>query len=183
MFGLGPLGNAGGPLGNAGGPSGNAGGPLGNAGGQNLNQEPVPSNRESQSSEAQRGRGNQRGQGNQRGRGNQGGPGSQIGERGRQGKKHFVHMHSSKRIIRDCLSPSRISPYRVPIRHNVIPFTLDRVESKVNTSSYSRCRDYYLNMAPDQHQQGILTEKENHQSRLLSAAGLSYEDVLTIKLK
>ena len=36
-------------------------GPLANAGGQNLNQEPVPSNRGSQSSEVQRGRGSHRG--------------------------------------------------------------------------------------------------------------------------
>jgi hypothetical protein len=59
------------------------------------------------------------------------------------------------------------------------PFTLDLEESKVSTSSYNRCRDYFLNMAPDKRD----NLPENEQNRALWNAGLSPEDAISIKLK
>jgi hypothetical protein len=154
-------------LANAGGPLGNAGGPLGNVGGQSLNQETVPSNSESRSSEVQRGRGTQRGRD------------SQIDQRGRQSQRPIVYTHSSRRSIGECLSPSRISPYRLPIPANLMSLTLDPEEMKVITSSYARCRNYFFNMSPNLRRN--FTEKELY--GYLRDGGLHREEKKSIKLK
>jgi hypothetical protein len=136
-------------------------GPLANAGGQNLNQEPVPSNRGSQSTEVQRGRG------------------SQIGQRGQQGQGHFRHQHESKRVIRNSLSPSRITrlPNPNPSIGTAIP--LDRFNSKVYTSDYGSCHYYFWTLAPvirDNYSETELKE-------FLLVSGLGPEDISSIKLK
>jgi hypothetical protein len=145
----------------------NASGPLATPGGQSLNQESVPSNREARSSEVQRGRGNQRG----RQRVNRG-QGSHSHGYGRGGWSNTIY-----RAVGRSLSPIRVRP--LGINYNAMPFSPDPVRSKVSSTTYDICREYYLSFSSYQ----VRNWPKDSMDKYLLASGLETPDILAIKLK